>query len=128
MKKNLIVFVSLLSLCSPVYAIRSRKVTASVGLPIPTSYSITDGKSWVLSEIPGVYKHIKIINATASVIACHHNNSSKTAAPANDDGHDTYHLASGGAIYDNESVGANIFCRSDSGSTITSGSYYVEIW
>lgn len=108
------------------FAVSSIKVTGTGGSPIPTTYDIT-GQSLVLKGLPSTLLHFCAFNDTASRVAFRLDHDSPAYAPTNDI-RDVYIPAGTGVCFDNIAVMRQIFLRSDSGSTITSGSVYVHAW
>lgn len=104
----------------------NKKITASGGSPIPATYS-TGSQSLVLTELSGSVRHIAVYNDTSSAVAFTVAHPSAAFAPTNDE-KDFYVPAGVGLTLDDIGTTAQLFLRSDSGSTITSGTVYVQAW
>lgn len=117
-------------LATAAFPAQSRKVTATAGSPIPTAYSSTDVQSLLWSSANTGNKHVHINNTTSSEIACILNAPNTTAVPA-DAGLISEAIlipASTQYVFDDFPVSKRGYCRSNTGSTITSGSVYVHVW
>lgn len=108
-------------------AVQSRKVQATPGSPIPSSYSATNNKSLVMSELPTRDKKILLINATNGRIACTISHESSVNAPTTPVdpalGREVYLLASEPIYADGP--GRNIYCRGVD-SIVTSGELFLH--
>ena len=111
---------------------RGRRVTASGGAPIPTTYSATNNQSLIASEDLGGHSHLTLYNDTESYIACNLNHGSNVVAPGS-----TVTTAvtdqlvlppSVGVSMDGSGKVGRVYCRSDSGSAITSGDLILHVW
>lgn len=125
--------VSLIGLMCSVtaFGMYSRKITATVGAPIPTAYSASNAQSLAMYSLPNL-RHGLINNTTSSAIACNVSTNSYTQAPQ-----DNRHVAASEDIfipattaYAIDELGPMkvVYCRSDSGSDITSGSVLIHLW
>ncbi len=120
MTRHIMLLASLV-FAAQVSAIESFKITASGGSPIPTAYSTSDTQSKVKTGLR--YKsQVCVYNSTASVIAINIDNGDSSTAPSAD-AKDIYVPASTGACA-GPPVSSRVYLRSDSGSTITSGTVY----
>lgn len=104
---------------------RSKKITASGGSPIPTTYG-TSSQSLVLSDV-AYADHLMIINETGGRIAVQVKNNDAVNAPSSGDG-ELYCFANGITAFDDCYISQTIYIRSDSGSAITSGSVEIMVW
>lgn len=111
------------------YGIQSRKVTATAGSPIPQTYSATNNKSLVLSELPIRDKFLYMINATNGRVACTISHESSVLAPSvpvdPTIGREVYLLASEPATI--SSPGKNVYCRCVD-SPCTSGELFLHTY
>lgn len=117
-------------LCVSAWAVQSRKVTASAGSPIPTAYSNSDSQSLIWSGI-GQHKHLHINNTTSSAIACMNGIDMTTSAPNPQSAaisEEIFIPATTQYIFDEFRTSKKFFCRSDSGSTITSGQLLLHVY
>lgn len=124
--KFLIALFFLFATLSHAAPVLNRKITASGGSPIPSSYT-TGSQSLVLTELTGSVRHVAVFNNTASVVAFTVAHPSPAFAPSNDQ--KDYYVPPGvGLTLDEIGTSTQLFLRSDSGSTITSGTVYVQAW
>ncbi len=108
------------------FAALNKKVTATGGSPITTTYN-TGSQSLVLTGLTGSIRHVSVFNATSDVIAFTVGHPSPAFAPANDVD-DTYLVPNTGFVLDDIGTAAQVFLRSDSGASITSGKVYLKAW
>jgi hypothetical protein len=103
---------------------RSIKITASGGSPIPTTYT-TNSQSRVFIDI-AYADRLMVINETGGRVAVNVSANS-TTPPSTGDG-ELFCFANGITTYDELAVSQTIYLRSDSGSTITSGTVEIMVW
>lgn len=119
-------------LCSlNAFAVRSKRVQLSAGAPMPTAFSASDSKSLVMSEMLQA-RNMNFYNNTTSFIACNVNATSTVVAPAEEKTKATSELVfippAIGFAFDSLGPSKIVYCRSDSGSAITSGDLVIHVW
>lgn len=113
------------------FGLQSRKIVASAGAPIPTSYSYSNSQSLAWSEISD-HRHFSLQNTTSSAIACLPNGGNTTEPEpqnaATGVSEEIYLPATTQLVFDDITVGDHVYCRSDSGTAITSGQILLHVW
>lgn len=112
------------------YGLQSRKITASAGAPIPTAYSSSNSQSLVWPSVVGAHTHIHINNTSASAVECM-NGADNTTAPDQQAAVISEVLnipATTQYVLDGFTTSKKFYCRSASGSTITSGDIIIHVW
>jgi hypothetical protein len=95
---------------------------------LATTYS-TASTSLLITGLGMVPKRrVEITNTSAGLICCHVSNPSTTAAPSSGDGTELCVPSNGIKAWDDVPVQKNVYCRSASGSTISSGYLLIEVW
>lgn len=107
-------------------ALQSRKITASGGAPIPTAFSASDSQSLVWTNL-GPHKHIHINNTTSSAIACDFLAGNTTLVPTVTS-ELMYIPATTQYVFDDFKASKRAYCRSDTGSAITSGDVIIHAY
>lgn len=123
-------FAVLVLLSFTAHALQTRKITASAGMPIPTSYSATDAQSLVW-DTPNSESHLLINNTSSSAVACYVKTDDSTVAPnpALDVISEEIPVpATTAYMFDGLKTSERVYCRSDSGSAITSGTLILARW
>ena len=100
------------------------KVTASGGSPIPTAFSSGSSQSRIIQNLSG-YSHAVVVNSTSSDVAVNFGNDA--SAPGDDTGN-VYIPPGAGVVLDNVRISGSVYLKSDSVSTITSGTVKVSLW
>lgn len=95
---------------------------------LPTAYT-TAATSLKLSGLPvSPERHFMLTNETAGRICCHVVPGSVSSAPSSSDGTELCAPASTIKAWDVIPVHRGVFCRSGTGSTISSGTFMLEVW
>ena len=112
------------------WALQTRKITASAGFPIPTAYSSSDNQSLVWNATNSE-SNLLIHNGTSSATACYVSGDDSTKEPdqAADVVSEEIHIpATTQYVLSELSSSKRVWCRSDSGSAITSGVLNLVRW
>ena len=106
--------------------LRSVKITASGGSPIPTSYDISDSQS--AAVVCEAARHLMVLNETSARIAMMAIVS--TSSPSDTSKDQLYVIGGAAAAWDFLPIatGATVFLRSDSGAAITTGTVEIMCW
>lgn len=107
------------------FAVTSKKVTATGGSPIPTSYSSSNSQSLALQDLASKAK-ICVINDTTSRIAFNVDAPDTPVAPANDE-RDVYLPAGAFICMDLIGLGKRVYIRSDE-LAIVAGRVMLTTW
>lgn len=111
------------------YATESRVITASAGAPIPTAYSSSNAQSMVWNNgLP--HKHMIIQNTTSSAIACMDGNDDTNAPDQTVSSISEEIPVPATTTYNMRDFipARRFYCRSASGSSITSGTISIVAW
>lgn len=109
------------------WAWKTGTFTFSGGYALPTGYTI-GSESLLLSAIPKATSHLQIYNGTGSAVACEPTWAKTAVAPANTSNTQVYIPNGVGLTFDFIGVSQQIYCRSNSGSSITSGTLFIHTW
>lgn len=126
-----IIFLGLILLSVNSYAHDSRKVTAgAAGAAIPVAYDAANAQSLVAVSAQS-HSNVYLKNTSTSDIACKFSGNAAVAPTSATNGTESIEIlvpASSDLLMRGKKTSPALYCRSASGSTITSGNLYFNAW